>query len=39
MRPRIELRIESWDRKKGFARKVKIHAPEGDLKWTWRSRE
>lgn len=39
VKPRIELRIESWDRKKGFARKVKIHTPEGDLKWTWRSRE
>jgi hypothetical protein len=33
---RIELEIESWDA--NYARKVRVHSPEGDLKWVWKSR-
>jgi hypothetical protein len=38
-RGRIELRIETWDRSKNLAKKVRIHSEEGDLKWTWRNRD
>jgi len=36
---RIELRIEDWDRERNFARKVRVHTAEGDLRWTWRERK
>jgi hypothetical protein len=35
---KIELRFEEWDAKRNFAKKVKIHTEEGDLKWVWRER-
>ena len=35
---KIELRFEEWDAKRNFAKKVKIHTEEGDLKWVWRGR-
>ncbi len=35
---RVEMLIESWNRE-NYAEKVKIRTAEGDLKWTWRSRE
>lgn len=38
-RGRIELRIDTWDRAKSYAKKVRIHSAEGDLKWTWRNRD
>ena len=36
---RIELKIEEWDRERNFAKKVKVHTAEGDLKWSWRERK
>jgi hypothetical protein len=38
-RSKIELRIDSWDRSRSYAKKVRIHSSEGDLKWTWRHRD
>jgi hypothetical protein len=35
----IEMNIESWDYPESYARKVSVKSPEGELKWTWRSRE
>jgi hypothetical protein len=35
---KIELRFDEWDREKNFAKKVRIHTEEGDLKWVWRAR-
>ena len=35
----ILMNIENWDLDAAFAKKVMIHSREGDLKWTWRSRE
>ena len=35
---KIELRFEEWDSDKNFAKKVRIHTEEGDLKWVWRGR-
>ena len=35
----IDLNIQSWDREGHYAKKVEVRSPEGELKWTWRSRE
>lgn len=35
---KTELLIERWNQEKAYAEKVKVVTPEGDLKWTWRSR-
>jgi hypothetical protein len=35
---KIEMLIEHWNQEKAYAEKVKVVTPEGDLKWTWRSR-
>jgi len=35
----ILLTIEDWDRDQAFAKKVIVKSPDGELKWTWRSRE
>jgi hypothetical protein len=35
---KMELVIERWNQEKAYAEKVKVVTPEGDLKWTWRSR-
>jgi|GEM_PF-2220931 len=35
----ILLTIEDWDRDQTFAKKVIVKSPDGELKWTWRSRE
>ena len=35
----IELLIEEWDQEQNFAKKVTVKGPEGELKWTWRSRK
>ena len=34
----IDLTIEDWDTDKNFADKVSVKSPEGESKWTWRSR-
>lgn len=34
----IDVKIEEWDLSQGFARKVSIVSPEGEIKWTWRNR-
>ncbi len=34
----IDLKIEEWDEARHFAKKVRIHTSEGDLKWIWRDR-
>jgi hypothetical protein len=36
---KIELLVEKWNIEQSYAEKVKVHTSEGDLKWTWRSRE
>ena len=36
---KIEMWIESWNVAASYAEKVKVHTAEGDLKWSWRSRE
>ena len=36
---KVEMLIEGWNSKEHFAEKVKVHTSEGDLKWSWRSRE
>ncbi len=38
-RVKIELLIESWDRELGFAKKVSVHSPEGELRWIWKNRK
>jgi hypothetical protein len=35
---KIDLIIERWNAKEAYAEKVRVTTPEGDLKWTWRSR-
>ena len=35
----ILLTIEDWDRDEAFAKKVVVKSFDGELKWTWRSRE
>ena len=35
----IELKVEDWDRHANYAHKVSVTSPEGELKWTWRSRD
>jgi len=35
---KIDLIIERWNTKEAYAEKVRVSTPEGDLKWTWRSR-
>jgi len=35
----IEMTVEDWDRTKNYAKKVAVKTPEGELKWSWRSRE
>ena len=34
----IELLIEDWDQDQNYAKKVSVKSPEGESKWTWRSR-
>jgi len=36
--PVFVLKIETWDRESGYAKKVRLTTPEGELKWIWRSR-
>ncbi len=36
---KIELLIEAWDRELGFAKKVSVHSPEGELRWIWKNRK
>ena len=35
---KVELKIEDWDQDQNYAKKVIVQSPEGELKWTWRSR-
>jgi outer membrane biogenesis lipoprotein LolB len=35
----ILLSIDDWDREQAFAKKVVVKTFDGELKWTWRSRE
>jgi len=35
---KVELLIESWNNVASFAEKVKVHTDQGDLRWSWRSR-
>ncbi len=35
----IEMKIEEWDQAEHYAKKVNITTPQGELKWTWRSRK
>jgi hypothetical protein len=34
----LELSIDEWDASGFFAKKAKVKTPQGELKWTWRSR-
>ena len=34
----IELKVDEWNSSQNFAKKVTVTSPEGELKWTWRSR-
>jgi len=34
----VDMTIERWNSDQSYAEKVKVTTPEGDLKWTWRSR-
>lgn len=36
---KVEMMIEKWNPQEFYAEKVRVRTPEGDLKWTWRSRE
>jgi hypothetical protein len=38
-REQVDFRIEKWNQMEGYAEKVKVSTPEGELKWTWRSRD
>ena len=35
---KVEMLIEHWNAEEFYAEKVKVHTSEGDLKWSWRSR-
>jgi len=35
---KVEMLIDRWNQGESYAEKVKVTTPEGDLKWTWRSR-
>jgi len=35
---KIDLWIERWNQEGAYAEKVKVVTPEGELKWTWRTR-
>ena len=39
IKDQIEMSIEGWDVDASYAKKVTVHSPEGELKWTWRTRE
>jgi hypothetical protein len=30
--------VEDWNESEKFLKKGHVHTPEGELKWTWRSR-
>lgn len=36
---KVEMAIERWNSEESYAEKVRIRTAEGDLKWSWRSRE
>ena len=36
---KVEMVIESWNSGELYAEKARVHTAEGDLRWTWRSRE
>ena len=36
---KVEMLIEYWNSTEFYAEKVKVFTPEGDLKWSWRSRK